>query len=129
MSPSRNHLVALLSGLLGAIGVALAAVASHAMPDPALAMAAQMLVLHATAGLAVTALASQASRPHAWIGAAILLLAGAALFTADISFRAFLGGHLFPMAAPIGGTAMILGWLAAAVAAALECRRKGSNDR
>jgi uncharacterized membrane protein YgdD (TMEM256/DUF423 family) len=45
---------------------------------------------------------------------------GAGLFAADVAARAYLGGQLFPFAAPAGGTILILAWLfliAAALAA------------
>ena len=117
MSAHVSRLIALIAGLLGAAGVALAAVASHAMPDAALATAAQMLVLHATAALAVTALGHQPSSSGLWTIAASLLLLGVTLFAGDIALRSFTGNRLFPMAAPIGGSTMILGWLAVALAA------------
>jgi uncharacterized membrane protein YgdD (TMEM256/DUF423 family) len=122
MSTLAGRLIALVAGLLGASGVGLAAVASHAMPDPALATAAQMLVLHAVAALAIAALGNHATSPRLWIVAASLLLLGATLFAGDIALRAFTGDSLFAMAAPIGGSTMILGWLAVAVAAAATPR-------
>lgn len=122
MSTFASRLIILLAGLLGAAGVALAAAAAHAVPDAALQTAAPMLVMHATAALAIAALASRCTRPLAWTIAAVLLLAGAALFTGDIAMRAFTANRIFPMAAPIGGSTMILGWLAIAFAAMLELR-------
>lgn len=124
MSSPAGRLVALVAGLLGASGVALAAIASHAMPDPALATAAHMLVLHAAAALAVSASIEHAASPRLWTIAGWLLLLGAALFAGDITLRTFTGNRVFPMAAPIGGSTMILGWLAVAVAAAAGMRRR-----
>ncbi len=123
MSAEASRLIALIAGLLGAAGVALAAVASHAMPDAALAMAAQMLVLHAAAALAVSAWAARPDSSRAWTIAASLLLIGVTLFAGDIALRGFSGNRLFPMAAPIGGSTMIAGWLAVAAAAVFETRR------
>lgn len=116
-----------LAGLIGAAGVALAAVAAHRVPDPALASAANMMMLHAAAALAVTAHMRRAHhapaiRSRAWGLAALLLLAGAALFAGDIALRSFTGSRLFPMAAPLGGSTMIAGWLAVAVAGILGLR-------
>jgi uncharacterized membrane protein YgdD (TMEM256/DUF423 family) len=48
--------------------------------------------------------------------------AGALLFSADLAVRHFTGHGLFPMSAPIGGSAMILGW-ALLVPAAVLLRR------
>jgi uncharacterized membrane protein YgdD (TMEM256/DUF423 family) len=42
---------------------------------------------------------------------------GGTLFAADVSMRAFAGHRLFPMAAPIGGTLLIIAWLVLALAA------------
>ena len=42
---------------------------------------------------------------------------GAALFSGDIALRAFTGHRLFAMAAPTGGTILIIAWLALAVIA------------
>lgn len=124
MSAEASRLIVFSAGLLGAAGVALAAVASHALPDPALAMAAQMLVLHAAAALAVSAWGARPGVSRAWTNAGTLLLLGATLFAGDFALRAFTGNRLFPMAAPIGGSTMIAGWLAVAVAAALETRSR-----
>jgi len=44
-------------------------------------------------------------------------VAGGALFADDVSMRAFAGQRLFPMAAPTGGTLLILGWLVLTAAA------------
>lgn len=114
-----------MAGVLGASGVALAAVAAHKVDDPSLATAAHMLILHAAATLAVTAHMRRAhhGRPAAsriWTLAALLLLAGAALFAGDIAMRALAGTRLFPMAAPIGGSTMIAGWLVVTVSAVLD---------
>jgi uncharacterized membrane protein YgdD (TMEM256/DUF423 family) len=42
---------------------------------------------------------------------------GGGLFAGDVSMRAFAGQRLFPMAAPAGGTILMIGWLILAVAA------------
>ena len=42
----------------------------------------------------------------------------AALFSGDLSLRQYAGHSLFPMAAPTGGTLLIVSWLALALAAA-----------
>jgi uncharacterized membrane protein YgdD (TMEM256/DUF423 family) len=47
-------------------------------------------------------------------------LIGTLLFSGDVSLRAFAGHRLFPMAAPSGGTILILSWLALAVSAAVS---------
>jgi uncharacterized membrane protein YgdD (TMEM256/DUF423 family) len=51
------------------------------------------------------------------------LVLGALLFAGDIALRAFAGHRLSPMAAPTGGTIMIVSWLAFAVAAIVGLSR------
>jgi uncharacterized membrane protein YgdD (TMEM256/DUF423 family) len=46
------------------------------------------------------------------------------LFSADIALRAFAGYRLFPMAAPAGGTLLIIAWLAVALAGLLAAAKK-----
>lgn len=125
MSSLASRLLTLFAGLLGAAGVALAAVAAHRVQDPSLATAAHLLVMQAAAALGVVAVATRCTRPLAWTIAGGLLLAGAALFAGDITLRAFTGNRLFPMAAPTGGSTMIAGWLMVAVASLLELRDRG----
>lgn len=119
--------LAAMAGLAGAAGVALSAVAAHRVQDAALTTAATLLVVHAGAALAVLALGQRSVRPTGFSIAAMLLLAGSALFAADIAARGLAGGRLFPFAAPTGGATMIAGWLALAVAAGLGRGRKAGR--
>jgi uncharacterized membrane protein YgdD (TMEM256/DUF423 family) len=48
---------------------------------------------------------------------AALIAFGAILFAADLAARHFLGNRLFPLSAPLGGLAMIAGWLLVVAAA------------
>lgn len=116
------RLLIVAAGLFGATGVALGAVAAHRLQSPALAQASTLLIVHAAAAVGLAAHCSQSPRPRASIAAGALLLAGTTLFAADIALRGFTGDRLFPMAAPIGGSAMIAGWLAIAIAGILELR-------
>lgn len=108
-------LVLLIAALQGAAGAALAAAAAHASANPLLATASQFLMLHAAAGVGVAALL-QAGPPLArWLAlAGLAMQAGVTLFSADLAARVYLGGRLFPFAAPIGGSTTILSWLALA---------------
>ncbi|MFA5951170.1 MAG: DUF423 domain-containing protein [Hyphomicrobium sp.] len=112
--------LAALAALSGAAGVALAAVAAHRVAEPTLATAAQFLILHAAAVTGLVALAAGVIRPTLHLAAASIMLFGVVLFSGDISARVLLGGSLFPMAAPIGGSSMMLAWLIAALASARE---------
>jgi uncharacterized membrane protein YgdD (TMEM256/DUF423 family) len=119
----RSLGLVVLSGVAGAAGVMLAAVAAHRVQSPALASAAQMLMVHAAACVAVVALSADSQRPGLWLASASLLVGGALLFAAAVALPPLAGLSLFPMAAPIGGGAVIAGWIGVAVAAALGNRR------
>lgn len=106
-----------LAALAGAAGVGLAAVAAHRVESPALATAATMLMIHAGVAVATLAHAARAAKSCRWIAAAALMLASVGLFSGDIAVNALLGFHLFPMAAPIGGSLLILSWIALAIVA------------
>lgn len=124
-------LLIFLACLMGAAGVALAAAAAHMAlpPGSGLESAAYLLMIHAAVILAAGALTRQGL---AWRPVAILAMAGFVLgggmFAGDISMRAFAGRPLFAMAAPSGGTLLILSWLVLAVAAlvgAIGARKAG----
>ena len=117
MAPAQRFLAA-LAALMGASGVALAAAGAHADGGEFARTASLFLILHAAALIAVCA-----HRAGPWpTVAGLALAAGATLFSADLSTRAFLGARLFPYAAPIGGSLMILAWLALALAFAMAPR-------
>ena len=107
--------IAVYAGLAGAAGVALAAAGAHGAALSALTPAAQFLIMHAAAALAVAAVAMRAVHPGGFLLAALILLVGVSLFSGDIAARTFWGHRLFAMAAPIGGSTMIIGWLAVSV--------------
>lgn len=119
-----SMLLAAVAGLAGAAGVALAAIAAHRVQTPGLAAAAQMLMVHAAAGLAITTIADRVERSRLWLGAAGLMLAGSVLFAGAIALPALAGAGLFPMAAPIGGSSVIVAWLAVALAALAGMRNR-----
>ena len=50
------------------------------------------------------------------------MLASVALFSGDVTLHALTGAHVFPYAAPIGGSLLIASWLAVALAAARDWR-------
>ncbi len=99
------------AGLCGALGVAAAARASHAGDDN-LGIAANFLLLHAPVLIGLSLLA--ASRVA--VAAGVVLLVGLLLFAGDLASRSLLGGPLFPLAAPLGGGGLIVGWLLVALA-------------
>jgi uncharacterized membrane protein YgdD (TMEM256/DUF423 family) len=108
-----------LAGIMGADGVILAAASAHGADAARLGSASSMLLFHACAVLGTVALIERGV-VHARIGmvAAWGFVIAAALFATDLTLRQYAGHSLFPMAAPTGGTLLILSWLALAVAAA-----------
>ena len=108
------------AGLAGAAGVGLAAAGAHGNDMAALTPPAYFLIMHATAAAAIIAVATRAEHPGAFLLAALVLLAGATLFSGDIAARTLWLVKLFPMAAPIGGSTMIIGWLLLSVAGIWE---------
>jgi uncharacterized membrane protein YgdD (TMEM256/DUF423 family) len=113
------RILIVLAGIMGADGVILAAAAAHQPDASRLASASSMLLFHAAAILGIVALAERAI-VHARIGiaSAFGFVIASALFAGDLSLRQYAGHSLFPMAAPTGGTLLILSWLAVAVSAA-----------
>jgi uncharacterized membrane protein YgdD (TMEM256/DUF423 family) len=113
MKRSADYL-ATLAALMGAGGVALAAASTHAGGGDLGRTAAEFLVLHAAAllGVAANARAAASGRTARLVFAGIALALGTLMFAADLAARAFIGARLFPFAAPIGGSLMILSWIA-----------------
>lgn len=101
----------ILGGLAGAAGVALMAASAHLDDTGLMRLAAEMLLFHAPALLAIAALSQVRKAPLLPV-AAILMTCGLILFCGDLVSRAMLGDRLFSMAAPTGGSLMILSWLA-----------------
>src|SRR3978361_1261199 len=111
------RILIILAGVMGADGVILAAASAH-QPDAArLASASSMLLFHAPAVLAIVALAERAI-VHTRIGiaSAFGFVIAASLFAGDLTLRQYAGHRLFPIAAPTGGTLLIVSWLALAAA-------------
>ncbi|MFD1197603.1 DUF423 domain-containing protein [Brucella gallinifaecis] len=106
-TPTRNPLFGTLAGLCGALAIAAYVGAAHGTENH-LGAIAPILLGHAPA-LLILSLIVPNSRV-ATIGGAILV-AGLILFCGDLYMRDIAGSRLFPMAAPTGGSLMILGWL------------------
>ena len=113
------RLAAILAGLMGAAGVALAAASAH-LPDASrLASASSMLLFHASAVIGAALLTGHGiARRGLGLAATFGFIVGAALFAGDLTMRQYAGHGLFTMAAPTGGTLLILSWLVLAIAAA-----------
>jgi uncharacterized membrane protein YgdD (TMEM256/DUF423 family) len=108
-----------LAGVMGADGVILAAASAHLADASRLGAASSMLLFHACAVLATTALAERALiRARIGYAAACGFVVAAGLFAGDLTLRQYAGHGLFPYAAPTGGTLLIASWLTLAAAAA-----------
>jgi uncharacterized membrane protein YgdD (TMEM256/DUF423 family) len=119
-----DRILVVLAGLSGALGVGLSAAAAHIAGATSLATAAQFLLFHAPALLALALLAGSGRlRPGAVRVAGVLLALGLALFSGDLSARVLIQVPLFPMAAPGGGMILILGWVLVAFAALWPIKR------
>ena len=120
MTHEPNRPLLAIAGLCGAIGVATAAAASHG-GSADLAIAANFLLFHAPALIGLSLL----PRGRWVLASAVVLIVGLALFAGDLATRAYFGHALFPMAAPIGGTGLIVGWLLVVATAVFGGRPKG----
>ncbi len=83
-----------------------------------------MLLFHATAVLAIVALAERGIIDvRIGLAAALGFVIAAALFAGDLTLRQYAGHGLFPLAAPTGGALLIVSWLSLALAAAWPRRK------
>ncbi|MBO4225929.1 DUF423 domain-containing protein [Bradyrhizobium neotropicale] len=120
-----HRILLVLAGVMGACGVMLAAGSAHLADATRLAAASSMLLFHASAVLGAIALVGRGLLNRA-IGtvSAIGFVIAASLFAGDLCLRQYAGHGLFPMAAPTGGTLLIVSWLVLALAAAWPHRDK-----
>lgn len=119
-----DRVLAALAAVAGGLGVAASAAAAHTSGGETLRTAAQFLLFHAPAILALTGLAAAGlTRGAITRLAAAALLIGLVLFSGDLALRALTGTPLFAMAAPSGGVVLMAGWLLAAIAVLIPTRR------
>lgn len=112
-----NRLLLATAGLCGALGVGTAAAASHKV-DPNLAVAGNFLLFHAPALIGLSLLVGNRLATIAgWV-----LVAALILFGGDLVSLSQLGHGLFPLAAPLGGIGLIVGWLLVVAAAVFAPR-------
>ncbi|EKS30734.1 DUF423 domain-containing protein [Afipia felis] len=112
------RIAAALAGLMGAIGVALAAAAAHLADARQLGIASSMLLFHACAVIGTVLLVHQGLvRRRLGLTAAYGFVLAGILFGGDLVSLHYAGHSLFPMAAPTGGTLFIVCWLMVAAAA------------
>ncbi|MEN3208736.1 DUF423 domain-containing protein [Methylorubrum populi] len=119
-----DRILAAVAAIAGGLGVAASAAAAHTSGGETLKTAAQFLLFHAPAVLALTGFSAAGLVRGALARlAAVALLLGLALFSGDLALRALAGTPLFPMAAPSGGVVLMAGWLLAAITALVPARR------
>ena len=107
-----------LAALMGAAGVVLASLAAHMGDNARLGPASTMLLFHAPAVIGAALLTGYGIVQRSLgLVATFGLIAGVMLFSGDLTLRHYTGNALFPMAAPTGGTLLILSWLVLALAA------------
>lgn len=104
----------LIGGIMGALGIVSAAAAAHGHDTEKLASVSQILLVH---GAVLVAIALHGSLTIALRLGAATLAFGATLFSADVALYVLKDTHLFSHAAPIGGGALIIGWLLLALSA------------
>ena len=113
------RILVILAGIMGADGVILAAVTAHEGDAARLAPASSMLLFHAIAVLAAVALTERGIvHTKGGLAAAFGFVVASSVFAGDLCLRHYAGHALFPFAAPIGGTLLIVSWLVLAIAAA-----------
>jgi uncharacterized membrane protein YgdD (TMEM256/DUF423 family) len=98
----NNRILVFIAGLCGTAGV-----------GTFTGTAASFLLMHAPVLLAIGLLTAN----RILYAAGLILIVGLVLFCGDLLMRDFVGNRLFPFAAPTGGTLLIAGWLAIALAA------------
>lgn len=121
----RHGIWLIVAGVFGAMAVAAGAWAAHGLADNPTAQmwaetASRYQMLH---GAVIAALALAPSRDGGLAAAAFsaarwLFTLGIVLFAGSLYMLATTGVAPFPGSAPIGGTTLIIGWLALAVAGA-----------
>lgn len=112
-----GRLIGAFGGVSGALGVTFLAMGAHRSGGASLITAGQMLLFHAPLLLGYGFFLRVGGRlreiqPMIGLKIGILaLIVGLSLFCGDLAARVLLGGGLFPMAAPIGGSLLIAGWI------------------
>lgn len=114
----------LLGAITGLAGVMGAAAAAHVAGSENLKTASQFLLFHAPLLAAAPAIVrSGAVHRHIALLALMLTFIGVALFSGQLALGALKQASLFPMAAPTGGTLLMMGWALLGVSALVPARK------
>jgi uncharacterized membrane protein YgdD (TMEM256/DUF423 family) len=99
-----------IAAILGVLGVAIGAIAAHAMADPkaiaAVEKAALYQLIHVLALLFASRQAGRFAKISCWF-----FLLGITLFCGSIALKYLLGLHSATAVAPSGGVCLMLGWV------------------
>lgn len=115
-----NRSLVVVAGIAGAAGVALAAAGSHMAGAERLATAGALAMAQAPALLALGLHGKEGGRLLTLC--ASVIAAGLVAFSGALTYHDLSGSPALAAIAPIGGTAMILGWLGIAFAALIKRR-------
>lgn len=108
-----DRILAACGALFGAAGLAALSAGAHVDSGGNYTTAGWMLMVHAGP---VVFLGTVAPFTTVWRRLVLLfMIAGTVIFAGDVSYRTYAGESLFPMAAPTGGTLLILAWIALAL--------------
>lgn len=112
-----NRGLTIAAGIAGALGVALAAAGAHVPDGGRLGTAGSMAMAQAPALLALGLFLPGGNlllKISSWV-----IAAGLFLFAGELALHTLAGIAALGMLAPVGGSAMIFGWIGIAVAAAI----------
>jgi uncharacterized membrane protein YgdD (TMEM256/DUF423 family) len=122
-----------LAGLCGATAIAALAASAHisgAQNDrDHLHLAGELLLAHAPSLIALALCLENRLLPAYAKMIGYSMAIGATLFAGDMISRAFMATTLFPMAAPIGGSILILSWLMIMLTAAHRLVKRVSSKK
>lgn len=119
-----ERLLLLLGALAGLAGVMAAAASAHVTGSDNLKTASQFLLFHAPLLAAAPAIVrSGAVHRHIALLALMITVIGVTLFSGQLALGALKQASLFAMAAPTGGTLLMLGWALLGVSALVPARK------
>jgi len=130
----KKSLLVLVAGLLGVIGIAARAFEAHGlgaladMSQPRMtdfSSGTEMVLLHAPVFLGLAAIADL--MPRASLLASIALIAGIILFAVPLFAYGLADTRALILLTPVGGIALMLGWVALAIGGALGLTRSARS--
>lgn len=114
-----GRIPAVFGGFAGAAGVALLALGAHHTGGANLTTAGEMLMVHAPLLYLLGLSGAGGLMQRSGLG---FIIMGVILFAGSLTLRVLTGITLLPMLAPMGGSALILGWTILAIGALIGKR-------